>query len=116
MHLIPVASCKFHLTIRMLRREVDASHSPKLTPLLSHEWGLFSSTQVRFVLLHALFMRIHHRETIGGPGGSGLENINALSAYLLTQTGGHYDIVSWDPRVGGLSTYALISIRHSPCG
>ncbi|KAI0709174.1 Alpha/Beta hydrolase protein [Earliella scabrosa] len=40
----------------------------------------------------------------GGPGGGGLENLNALKDQLLEQTGGVYDVVSWDPRGVGLST------------
>ncbi|KAI0651007.1 TAP-like protein-domain-containing protein [Trametes meyenii] len=40
----------------------------------------------------------------GGPGGSGLQVLNATSATLLALTGGNYDIVSWDPRgVGSLT-------------
>ncbi|TBU24263.1 TAP-like protein-domain-containing protein [Dichomitus squalens] len=41
----------------------------------------------------------------GGPGVSGIEALSATSDLLLAQTGGLYDIVSWDPRgVGSLST------------
>ncbi|KAI0709137.1 hypothetical protein C8Q76DRAFT_799168 [Earliella scabrosa] len=40
----------------------------------------------------------------GGPGGGGLENLNALKDKLLDITGGAYDVVSWDPRGVGLST------------
>ena len=40
----------------------------------------------------------------GGPGGSGLVQLNASRQDLLRFTGGHYDVVSWDPRGVGLST------------
>ncbi|KAM5541074.1 hypothetical protein V8D89_005385 [Ganoderma adspersum] len=42
----------------------------------------------------------------GGPGGSGLQALSSspTASYLLSVTGGFYDIVSWDPRgVGSLS-------------
>ncbi|KAI0743125.1 TAP-like protein-domain-containing protein [Daedaleopsis nitida] len=40
----------------------------------------------------------------GGPGVSGIEGLNFTSALLLNQTGGVYDIVSWDTRgVGSLT-------------
>ncbi|RPD70207.1 alpha/beta-hydrolase [Lentinus tigrinus ALCF2SS1-7] len=40
----------------------------------------------------------------GGPGVSGVTDLNGTSALLLDQTGGYYDIVSWDPRgVGSLT-------------
>ncbi|KAM5541070.1 hypothetical protein V8D89_005381 [Ganoderma adspersum] len=40
----------------------------------------------------------------GGPGGSGLEALDANGETLLDVTGGLYDIVSWDPRgVGSLT-------------
>ncbi|KAI0709118.1 hypothetical protein C8Q76DRAFT_742305 [Earliella scabrosa] len=39
----------------------------------------------------------------GGPGESGLENLNLLKDALLWRTGGVYDVVSWDPRGVGLS-------------
>ncbi|EJF61455.1 alpha/beta-hydrolase [Dichomitus squalens LYAD-421 SS1] len=40
----------------------------------------------------------------GGPGGSGLEALDADAAVLGGLTGGVYDIVSWDPRgVGALT-------------
>ncbi|KAI0758742.1 TAP-like protein-domain-containing protein [Fomes fomentarius] len=41
----------------------------------------------------------------GGPGVSGSEALNATGPLLLDQTGGFYDVVSWDPRgVGALTT------------
>ncbi|KAI0651010.1 alpha/beta-hydrolase [Trametes meyenii] len=40
----------------------------------------------------------------GGPGQSGLEALDGISDELLALTGGHYDVVSWDPRgVGPLT-------------
>ncbi|KAI0331372.1 alpha/beta-hydrolase [Cubamyces sp. BRFM 1775] len=40
----------------------------------------------------------------GGPGSSGLTNLNNTRSVLPSVTGGHYDIVSWDPRgVGPLT-------------
>ncbi|KAI1791401.1 alpha/beta-hydrolase [Ganoderma leucocontextum] len=40
----------------------------------------------------------------GGPGGSGLEALDADAEILLNLTGGLYDLVSWDPRgVGSLT-------------
>jgi pimeloyl-ACP methyl ester carboxylesterase len=37
----------------------------------------------------------------GGPGGSGAENLPLNSIQLQKHIGGHYDIVSWDPRGTG---------------
>ncbi|OBZ74761.1 hypothetical protein A0H81_05698 [Grifola frondosa] len=34
----------------------------------------------------------------GGPGGSGIDWVDSTGEELLNFTGGHYDIVSWDPR------------------
>ncbi|KAI0350507.1 alpha/beta-hydrolase [Trametes cingulata] len=46
----------------------------------------------------------------GGPGGSGLQALDSFSATALALTGGHYDIVSWDPRgVGPLTIPGDIS-------
>ncbi|OSD00757.1 alpha/beta-hydrolase [Trametes coccinea BRFM310] len=40
----------------------------------------------------------------GGPGGSGLDSLNTIGPELVALGGGHYDIVSWDPRgVGPLT-------------
>lgn len=44
--------------------------------------------------------------TLGGPGGSGLAALDQLGSMVLGLTGGHYDLVSWDPRgVGPLTMY-----------
>ncbi|KAL1759042.1 Alpha/Beta hydrolase protein [Schizophyllum commune] len=40
----------------------------------------------------------------GGPGGSGVEYILEYGHNISAMTGGHYDIVSWDPRGVGHST------------
>ncbi|KAI0723376.1 alpha/beta-hydrolase [Earliella scabrosa] len=40
----------------------------------------------------------------GGPGSSGITNLEAMKDTLLERTGGIYDVVSWDPRGVGLST------------
>ncbi|RDX45246.1 hypothetical protein OH76DRAFT_1007738 [Lentinus brumalis] len=40
----------------------------------------------------------------GGPGVSGINELNSTSALLLDQTGGYYDVVSWDPRGVGTVT------------
>ena len=43
----------------------------------------------------------------GGPGGSGLQALDADAPVLLNLSGGLFDIVSWDPRgVGSLTVYA----------
>ncbi|KAI0325950.1 alpha/beta-hydrolase [Cubamyces sp. BRFM 1775] len=40
----------------------------------------------------------------GGPGASGLDALDQLRSTVLSLTGGHYDLVSWDPRgVGPLT-------------
>ncbi|KAJ8494840.1 hypothetical protein ONZ51_g2091 [Trametes cubensis] len=40
----------------------------------------------------------------GGPGASGLAALDQLGSTVLSLTGGHYDLVSWDPRgVGPLT-------------
>ncbi|KAI9058621.1 hypothetical protein FKP32DRAFT_1680355 [Trametes sanguinea] len=40
----------------------------------------------------------------GGPGGSGLDALNTAAVELVALSGGHYDIVSWDPHgVGPLT-------------
>ncbi|KAH9923439.1 alpha/beta-hydrolase [Epithele typhae] len=39
----------------------------------------------------------------GGPGVSGLSDLNGSAGFLLNYTGGHYDVVSWDPRGTGIS-------------
>ena len=80
----------------------------------NRQWGLFSSIQVRVMLTRKRFTSLYDDSTLGGPGSSGLELLNELSAYLLTQTGGHYDIVSWDPRGVGLSTYAQEHLPFYP--
>ncbi|KAI0685531.1 Alpha/Beta hydrolase protein [Cerioporus squamosus] len=40
----------------------------------------------------------------GGPGVSGITDLNSTAALLLDQTGGYYDVVSWDPRGVGTVT------------
>ena len=40
----------------------------------------------------------------GGPGGSGLSTLNSSRELLLEYTGGHYDVVGWDPRGVGSQT------------
>ncbi|KAH9851187.1 TAP-like protein-domain-containing protein [Lenzites betulinus] len=40
----------------------------------------------------------------GGPGNSGIAQLNVLSDLLVSLTGGLYDVVSWDPRgIGALT-------------
>lgn len=39
----------------------------------------------------------------GGPGGSGVETIQAQGPLISQITGGVYDAVSWDPR--GVGSY-----------
>ena len=52
----------------------------------------------------------------GGPGVSGVEALNSMGTLLLDQTGGYYDIVSWDPRgVGNLTVSVSSSIRDPWC-
>ena len=52
----------------------------------------------------------------GGPGVSGVEALNSMSTLLLDQTGGYYDIVSWDPRgVGNLTMSVSCYIRSTWC-
>ena len=52
----------------------------------------------------------------GGPGVSGVEALNSMSTLLLDQTGGYYDIVSWDPRgVGNLTVSVSCYIRNTWC-
>ena len=41
---------------------------------------------------------------IGGPGSSGLVVLGAFTQYLVNMTGGHYDVISWDPRGVGFSS------------
>lgn len=42
---------------------------------------------------------------LGGPGGSGLEAIEGFAQSLVNITGGHYDMVTWDPRGVGFSSW-----------
>ena len=61
--------------------------------------GLF--TQV-YMILQGLLTQ--GTPAAGGPGSSGITNLEAMKDTLLERTGGIYDVVSWDPRGVGLST------------
>ncbi|KAI0820123.1 TAP-like protein-domain-containing protein [Trametes gibbosa] len=51
----------------------------------------------------------------GGPGGSGIDQLNESGDLLVSLTGGYYDIVGWDPRgVGALTVPGEIYCFDSP--
>lgn len=51
----------------------------------------------------------------GGPGLSGIEFLHEFGPYISAATGGHYDVVSWDPRGSeGQTTPGAPSCFNSP--
>ena len=51
---------------------------------------------------------------IGGPGGSGIDLILGYGPLLSNLTGGYYDIVSWDPRGVGYTTWVFTLLHRLP--
>ena len=70
--------------------------------------GQYSTIPVRYFIprLGPDLMRL----CAGGPGLSGIEALDQWNELLLNQTGGEYDIVTWDPRgVGALTVYVFVT-------